>query len=303
MSMSMWRKVSITYILLLLRPTSITGLCSDCWCVPDYGPNGECPPTEDRIFPSSPLDTATAMDAIKKFRSFNLDLTPFDELSRLVPMGGVVPSETVMGAICNPFDTTENVFLPRCDIPSDVLMATEESVCGFFFDEDPDSTCSDRSYGMKTYSSIQEANDNNAFVTHLGPCGVCSNAKDLAALMTPGMATLRKQCNTLANVSVESMYHCYQLLGHSPDCAWLNMSFMTAAKANCKETCVANYGEPANDLFTCAISDCAKCPLETNGRLYKTLAGRISANSGIVGGELILPCADIPNIKQDPCAA
>ena len=154
-----------------LKSTSIRGLCSECWCLSDDGPLGECPQPENQLFPLSALDSGLAVSASEKFKTFSFDLTPPEEVPRLIPVNGEISSE---GPSCNPFQSSAvNIFLPQCEMPYGVVKATSESVCGFFYDEDAGFSCSNRSYGMKTYSSVQEANDDNAVVTHYGPCGVC----------------------------------------------------------------------------------------------------------------------------------
>ena len=77
---------------------------------------------------------------------------------------------------------------------------------------------------------------------------------------------------------------------------------LTEAINKCKDTCIANFGEPDNDPLNCQLSACKACPRVTSGYRYKLFAGRLPGNSGIVDGELILPCSGFTNIKQDPCA-
>ena len=113
----------------------------------------------------------------------------------------------------------------------------------------------------------------------------------------------RKQCNKLARTSgINIMFQCYESLGYTSDCAWLTMMYVNEAVNECKDTCVANSSQPDNDPFTCELSACKACIQKKFGYLFALYAGRSAPKSGIVQGDLIIPCAGYANIKQDPCA-
>ena len=134
----------------------ILEICTSCWCVPEEGPEGQCPALENRRL-------SYGEDIIKTFMSFSLALTPFEELPHLVPDDGTPIN--VSTPSCTPYPSLKSILRrPLCKTPQ----SEEGSVCAFFYGDivKKNDLCAHRKYGMKTYKSYSEAVTNNAVVTH-----------------------------------------------------------------------------------------------------------------------------------------
>jgi len=107
-------------------------------------------------------------DIIDEYKSFSLELTPFEELPHLIPVGGEVPTpENVTIPSCVPFPNLVNVVnLPLCKTPPSPGIGEEDlDVCWFTFEEDDD--CMSRKYGMVTYRFSMDFVP-TALITHKG---------------------------------------------------------------------------------------------------------------------------------------
>ena len=75
---------------------------------------------------------------------------------------------------CNPYEDES------CETsPPQVNVNVDGVVCAFKYH---DNNCND--YEMVTYTSEDEAVEDGSVVSHLGACGLCSTAVDLAVYMS-----------------------------------------------------------------------------------------------------------------------
>ena len=143
--------------------------CTDCWCLPPNGPDGQCPPLQDRKLHYTKKDRL-------QYQSFDLTLTPYKDLPHLYPQGET-PDPTKDGAVCTPYpDLQKKLKLPSCEPPIDY---GEDAVCAFYYNN---TGCNNRNYGMKTYSTWDDAVNDDASITHLG--GMYFKIQHLPILLT-----------------------------------------------------------------------------------------------------------------------
>jgi hypothetical protein len=154
-------------------PTAVVlPVCDDCWCVPDNNGQGDCPALYPGLRQSFPDQWITAL------RSFVR--APDNPAVLLEPEGCYPFQDTVNDLPADAYPQSTGV---QCTKPASVTATT---VCAFQYDLS-ETACQGRTYRAITYESSEAAVADGAAVVHLGACGACSNAQDLAARM----ATIR----------------------------------------------------------------------------------------------------------------
>jgi len=280
--------------------------CTECWCLPSTGPEGNCPELDRRRIT---YDDYT----VEMFKSFRLTLTPWEDLPHLIPDdGGDVYDNTssssyggVYQPVCSPYPYLSKLLgLPLCQQPPDFGY---EAVCGFLYEDNDDSCAYGRHYGMKTFKNWKKARDAGAIVTHTGACGVCSNANDLAVNLLTDIDSKSFQCSKrllqLSSSAIDDVYVCFsETIGFTSECAWLWTSDAISTFQTCMEPCLENIGQPSNDPVSCALNSCLLCDEETSGQIFKLFSGRTRRNSGVIT-PVVRECSSIANIRQDPCAS
>jgi len=260
--------------------------CTDCFCLPSDGPDGNCPELGNRELSYPP-------ETIERFMTLQL-ATECNEIPHLIPVtNDSYDPCTAPAPSCTPYPFLENLLnLPLCVEPE-----STEGVCGFLYS---DNSCSpERTYEMKTYKNANKAVDDGAIVTHLGACGVCSNSNDLAINMMPDLEISATSCAMLAPDFLQ-IYICYQTIGFTPECAWLWASNALNTAINCSEICQALMNTPIQDPETCELNNCFMCDDVQSGSIFSLFSGRTRRNSGIIT-PIARDCSSIANINQDPC--
>eukprot|EP00339_Tiarina_fusa_P026832 CAMPEP_0117056868 /NCGR_PEP_ID=MMETSP0472-20121206/39463_1 /TAXON_ID=693140 ORGANISM="Tiarina fusus, Strain LIS" /NCGR_SAMPLE_ID=MMETSP0472 /ASSEMBLY_ACC=CAM_ASM_000603 /LENGTH=334 /DNA_ID=CAMNT_0004773497 /DNA_START=42 /DNA_END=1046 /DNA_ORIENTATION=- len=181
--------------------------------------------------------------------------------------------------------------------------------CVFDYDDD---ACVSNKYSLKTQSKGGTKNKKGSFVTHEGPCGVCSSAQDLATNMRPDLDQGAFGCSgqidatnpptSLVN-SFTTVQNCFASLGFTNDCAllWTSNAFNTLLFGTpfspmpipdcelCLDACSTITSPECmqltmfpNDPNTCELNPCLQCDEDASGEIFSKFAGRTRRNSGIV---------------------
>ena len=161
-------------------------------------------------------------------------------------------------------------------------------------------------YYLKTYKTWQEAEQNGAFVTHVGACGVCSTMQDLAAYVaSTDLTTQGEVCAKQGTISFDLGKKCYEDLGMTESCAklWSYNAWNTAT--NCIKSCVLTAGvtdEPNNGPPPhCELNECLQCDEEKSGPIFKKIGGRTRRRSGLLSA-IVRPCNQVVSqLVQEPC--
>lgn len=258
----------IAVAVVLALPTQLGATvadCGGCFCIPEEGES--CPDFE-------PVDTFSD-ELIEEFKSKAL-LNPFSDLT------------------CDPY-TDGN-----CETtPARELVGLEGAVCAFKYSSDP-TMCS--AYEMESYPSEEAALADGAFVTHLGACGLCSTAQDLAAYMAnPDMTSAGKKCATKGIINEHWGKKCYEDLGFTPPCATIwNYDGVYDGK-ECAWTCIRNLRSDNNGPPPlCELNDCLQCDEDKAGPAFKDFAGRTRRRSGLPSA-IARSCSEFPQIIHEPC--
>jgi hypothetical protein len=153
-------------------PTAVVvPICDDCWCVPDNNGQGGCPALYPGLRQSFPDEWITALQSFVRAQ---------DNPALLLEPEGCYPFQDAVN------DLPANLYPQSTGVQCTKPAVTPTAVCAFQFDTS-ETTCQGRTYRAITYESSEAAVTDGAAVVHLGACGACSNAQDLAARM----ATIR----------------------------------------------------------------------------------------------------------------
>jgi len=255
----------IVALALPLPLTSTVADCGGCFCIPEEG--SECPSWRPiDFFPPSQIEELGS----KKLTN------PYDDL------------------ICNPYKD------PNCETsPARELVNLDTAVCAFKYPPDS-STCS--SYALETYPSESAALSDSASVTHLGACGLCSTAQDLAAYMAnPDMTHAGKICATKGVINEGWGKKCYEDLGFTPPCATIwNYDGVYDSK-ECGWTCIKNLNSDNNGPPPlCELNECLQCDEDMAGPEFKAFAGRTRRRSGLPSA-IARSCEEFPQIIHEAC--
>lgn len=274
---------------------SLKPRCGDCWCIFDEENLEVCPEDQDGI-----TDTFPAQD-FQIYQTFNLTNPDAPYLSLQDADGGE----------CWPFADTLDAIegypkssLPQCVLPEAAM--SEEAVCAFLFE--PGSECQSRNYQVLTYESTSAAEAAGAVVTHMGACGVCSDAYNLWARMASiddfetdtlicGVSYLLNQDRA---TRFDRLVRCAQDAGLGPQCALLwahyGATLVSACASDCNAGTVADTNGPPPQ---CALSPCPACPQRWSQN-FLTLGGRRLEGSGMSDGTA-KACSRFTRVEHDPC--
>jgi hypothetical protein len=156
--------------------------------------------------------------------------------------------------------------------------APSSAVCAFVSN---DTACGDREYAVQDFESANAALAvENARVIHSGPCGVCSDAHDLAVRME-FIGTLKSQSIScgfeyiMSGQDFNSLIACYEAVGFTNPCATLWAHYTATNSALCAGTCIPENNDIAmNDLTQakCPYSACYNCSVSF-GSVFDLLGG------------------------------
>ena len=279
--------------------TMIAPRCKDCWCLPA---DGQACPDSAGLTQSYPASWVNAL------RSF---VREDDEFSAALPaVDDCFPFDGLdVNAAMYPQST-----LPVCEAP----VQTADSVCAFVFDE-PDVSCTGRTYRVQTFASqaawsAATANVTHSLMIHDGACGVCSNAADMAArvdtlLQMDDIVILCATDYLLSadrNTRFETLTQCFQTnAALSAPCAVLWAHFAAANAFLCPDDCIPTADNQViyNDPDTCALTECIQCSATVFEDAFNALAGlwKSAQNAGWVDS-IIYTCDSYPRMDTfDPC--
>lgn len=146
--------------------------------------------------------------------------------------------------------------------------------------------------------SMQEAIDNGLYITHTGPCGVCSSLQDLATMLEYNRLMIQGNTCYLSIAGsgfsdVAAGTACFQALGFTENCAETLIQYQRAIDARpCGTNCAALGLDGDQGKPSCSdASGCAACSAGIRQR-YQLVAGRTFANSGYPSASAV-PCSQI----------
>lgn len=247
--------------------------CGDCFCIPSNNGIDPCPYQDMPETSFSDLAVSIYQNQ-RALETYSLDCNPYTNAS------------------C----TTS---------PPQTLLDSNTTVCALKYAKNKwnlldNPSCTD--YAMVTYSSRQAAQNDGAFVTHEGSCGLCSTTVDLALYLTQDFTDAGKKCATKGLFNESEGLNCYIALGLTYECAKIwNYDGIYDGKV-CGATCSTTLNQPNNGPPpACEINACLECDEENAGPIFTKFAGRTRRRSGLLS-EIIRPCSDIAkSIYHNPC--
>lgn len=227
------------------------------------------------------------------------------------------------GGACNPFldtlaktpapsgltQTYPKSNAPQCEGPD----ADATGFCAFVFEDSntgfiSSDQCEGRKYALETFPTAAEV-PSNAAITHKGPCGVCSSARDLAMRMQSRetlqvdsfLCGLQYFTSTIPDDEKWTvLIQCFENVGFSTGCAEL-WSHFTATNANlCAAQCFSQGDDLNGDPPDCPLNECLSCSAASATEEFDRIAGRNMPNSGITEN-IIRNCSDFYTVIHDPC--
>ena len=230
--------------------------CGSCWCVPDDGGEGECPPDSEKPATEWPDMTIENMLTMELANPMTLECDPYAP----TPEGGVVcqPSPPLVdGNAC-----VYEVF-PRDDFvevsPTSTTTSAKQATI------DAGLTCTtDYMYRLVTVQeTVEEALEKGMAVTHSGACGACSSLQDLVVYMTkPDLAEIGTKCGARGLTNFTRGVSCFMDQGFTKSCAFIWMANAKYTKETCGPQCITHtLLELPNNLPppTCYLAECIEC--------------------------------------------
>jgi hypothetical protein len=193
---------------------------------------------------------------------------------------------------CNPYSDDS------CQTTPAQAALGDDAVCAYVYS----GNCPENSYEMVTFASAEAAAAaKNAFVTHVGACGLCSTTQDLAVYLQTDFTTAGKVCATKALHNAQKGQECYESLGLTPECAKIWNFDGIFDGQTCMTSCVAHLNDPNNGPAPqCTLNACLQCDEDKAGPIFSQFAARTRRRSGLVS-EIIRDCSSIAmGIVHDP---
>ena len=149
-------------------------------------------------------------------------------------------------------------------------------------------------YILVTYDSEADAFDAGAFITHRGPCGLCSTLQDLSVYIERrDLTDPVRQCGAGGFLDKRQQLNCIIALGFTEACADI-WSFNTSNTGSvCRDICTAELTSKHNESNG-DINPCLECDEIMSGAVFKAFAGRTRRASGLPSaicrpGEAVFP--------------
>jgi hypothetical protein len=235
--------------------------CGGCYCIP--GNNATCP---SELRPNNTY----SVESLKVLRSLRWT--------------------NPLSLSCNPYTNT------TCNTNEYPLTTVQPGIdycCVIDFDTTP--FCN--SYRTRTFrGTVQAARSRGLYVTHTGPCGLCSNLHDLSIYIEKAL-TLRKLSTICAFAGlrgIKSGIKCLnKLINFTLGCSKIWAYNPLNTQQQCPECFIsAITREPVQaPAPSCTLNDCLQCDEDKSGPVFKKFAGRNRRNSGIVT-DIIRDCSD-----------
>jgi hypothetical protein len=125
-------------------------------------------------------------------------------------------------------------------------------------------------YSLHSLTRAEAETKLNTFLTHHGPCGVCSQLEDLSVyLLKTDLTSPVRRCALKSVFSLGALdrYTCLRELGFTPECSWIWYwntvnTGKTHSSGGCKSTCMMHWalGTPNNVPVGTGFNPCQ--PLE-----------------------------------------
>lgn len=225
------------------------------------------------------------------------DIAPPTNLDSLVPIYRQyeITQHAFLG--CDPYQASSCERIPAA-LDGGACIVTLESR----------SSCPGGRYSVSTYpGSVQEALDKGLYVTHTGPCGVCSSLQDLASYIDVG-ANMRREagfCGFIGLLGFGLGPKCFRNLGLTSACADMWFYNTRSTSRSCFLLCWLDVllNKPANDPGPdCSLTNCIQCDEDNSGPIFLEYSGRTRRNSGLLAN-IIRPCSELETVAHvDPCA-
>mmetsp|Transcript_19578 Transcript_19578/g.45586 ORF Transcript_19578/g.45586 Transcript_19578/m.45586 type:complete len:269 (+) Transcript_19578:219-1025(+) len=211
------------------------------------------------------------------------------------------PFQEVVG----PIDNFPESQWPQCQIPT----GPPTAVCAFQY---PDPTaCIGKSYTIKQYDSFQQAEADNATVIHVGACGVCSNANDMAVRTGVDLQEESILCGVQYSLSgasnrFDELVSCFtnpETVGFTDPCGRLWAHYSATNSYLCNAACASGFEgnvEVNKPPPMCALSDCIACGFSQFGLVMDDIQGFTRFRSGLLE-DIIHPCNKTVPLVHDPC--
>jgi len=238
--------------------------CGDCYCSTNNNGTSTCPtPTPQTAFSDSVVTLFKLKSALW---TYSLNCNPYQDLS------------------CK---TT----------PQQTALDDSDAVCAYLYS----GNCPNNNYEMVTYASHAAAVAAGAFVTHVGSCGLCSTAQDLAIYLQTDFTTGGKICATKGLLDVAAGQKCYESLGLTTECARIWNYDGIYDGQTCLKSCISHLTDTNNGPAPeCALNPCLQCDEDKAGPIFSAFAARTRRRSGLLS-EIIRPCDTIATgVVHDP---
>jgi len=278
--------------------------CGSCWCVPEDGGEGECPPDSEKPATEWPDMTIENMLTMELANPMTLECDPYAPIEE-GDDGCQTSPPLVDGNAC-----VYEVF-PRDDFvevsPTSTTTATaKQSDVETIIDAGLTCTA-DYMYRLITVEeTVEEALEKGMAVTHSGACGACSSLQDLVVYMTkPDLAEIGTKCGARGLTNFTRGVQCFRDQGFTHSCAFTWMANAQFTKETCGPECITHtLLELPNNLPppTCYLAECIECDEQSSGPLFQLFSGRTRRSSGLLSG-IARNCSSISNAIQheDPC--
>ena len=155
---------------------------------------------------------------------------------------------------------------------------------------------------MISYENEDSAIAAGDFVTHTGPCGLCSTKQDLSIYLDkPDLTWPGKKCGFEGMISESMGVECFQALGFTKPCSQIWYYNTVKTKEECGWTCIKQIFAPNNrPPPMCALNDCLQCDEDNSGPMFKQFAARTRRRSGLIS-QIVRPCDEIKQIDHNSC--
>jgi hypothetical protein len=255
--------------------SSLEPRCDNCWCIPGESEESEstCPTDTSGIWQSFPAAW------IASYKSFQLTS----------PARTLQAEDGSSGSSCYPFAGSVDLALVTyaesqvspCVMPDATTVSSSSAAVCAFVSIDP--SCSGRQYTVQDFESADAAaasSNGTAQVIHSGPCGVCSNAIDLAVRME-NIDTLKSAsigCGfdyAVGGNNFANLVTCYEKVGFTNPCATLWAHYTATNSKLCAAVCIpTSDGIAMNDVTQpdCPYTACYNCSTSF-GEDFNMLAG------------------------------
>lgn len=158
---------------------------------------------------------------------------------------------------------------------------------------------STRRYRLETFTDAAAAADAGAYLTHHGPCGVCSTLADLRVYAAdPDLGAPVRQCGIdTFSQGFEANVQCLEALGFTRPCAQIWAWNTAYTRQKCLDPCIRYGGLPYHQEDG-GLNECLACDEKQSGPVFKQVAGRTRRNTGIASA-MCRPCGESAPVAHD----